>query len=433
MQDLDPDDTRWNRGSTVDLRLVPAGLTGNSPSNFVVPAAACNMGRAGSNGPPSQGSSGQSGGRKATEPSPPPSIVPPPAQEGDSDSEEVVHPQQQNRTRQKKFVKNFKQLPSEEVVLQRYSCALMSDILLQGHLYVTENYIAFHSNVFGYVTRIQIPMISISSFTKEKTAKIIPNAIAVTTLEDTHTFTSFISREATYKVMTKAWRKALSRHNLANLNTEDLGDDDIDDIDEADGSSHHLDDESTDSMTSATNLDDILSLQKDLETKNPYLVKRLSGTGGLVFYQERTNLANGGVQGPVNQSGNHETTSKGWLKQLLRWTRGQSRSSLLLSALVLLLLLLLVCTLYLVLRLDNIQQKVDSALPAAPSSLEQLASWQSLLHTQSSRKVQEYLNTNLEQISKVRESLERLSQFLHSHDQRQQQGEADKASRKDEV
>ena len=43
-------------------------------------------------------------------------------------------------------------------------------------------------------------MISISSFTKEKTAKIIPNAIAVTTLEDTHTFTSFISREATYKV-----------------------------------------------------------------------------------------------------------------------------------------------------------------------------------------------------------------------------------------
>ena len=95
------------------------------------------------------------------------------AQDGDSDSDEA-HPQQQNRTRQKKFVKNFKQLPSEEVVLQSecknskrsfkwmtlpiqgYSCALMSDILLQGHLYVTENYIAFHSNVFGYVTRVII-------------------------------------------------------------------------------------------------------------------------------------------------------------------------------------------------------------------------------------------------------------------------------------
>ena len=40
--------------------------------------------------------------------------------------------------------------------IQGYSCALMSDILLQGHLYVTENYIAFHSNVFGYVTRVII-------------------------------------------------------------------------------------------------------------------------------------------------------------------------------------------------------------------------------------------------------------------------------------
>ena len=30
-----------------------------------------------------------------------------------------AHPQQQNRTRQKKFIKNFKHLPSEEIVLQR--------------------------------------------------------------------------------------------------------------------------------------------------------------------------------------------------------------------------------------------------------------------------------------------------------------------------
>ena len=35
-----------------------------------------------------------------------------------------------------------------------YSCALVGDILLQGHLYVTENYFGFHSNVFGYVTRV---------------------------------------------------------------------------------------------------------------------------------------------------------------------------------------------------------------------------------------------------------------------------------------
>ena len=94
-----------------------------------------------------------------------------------------------SRSRQKKFLKNFKQLPQEEVVLQRkcsiikktkqdrkfweikqfiinllynliifsgYSCALVSDILLQGHLYLTENYFAFYSNVFGYVTKVNL-------------------------------------------------------------------------------------------------------------------------------------------------------------------------------------------------------------------------------------------------------------------------------------
>ena len=37
-----------------------------------------------------------------------------------------------------------------------YSCALVGDILLQGHLYITENYFAFYSNVFGYVTKVSV-------------------------------------------------------------------------------------------------------------------------------------------------------------------------------------------------------------------------------------------------------------------------------------
>ena len=38
--------------------------------------------------------------------------------DGDSDSD-LAHPQQQTRNRQKKFIKNFKQLPSKEIVLER--------------------------------------------------------------------------------------------------------------------------------------------------------------------------------------------------------------------------------------------------------------------------------------------------------------------------
>ena len=55
-----------------------------------------------------------------------------------------------------------------------YSCALMSDILLQGHLYVTENYIAFHSNVFGYVTRVIDSSSSLLSLSLNLLVKWIP-------------------------------------------------------------------------------------------------------------------------------------------------------------------------------------------------------------------------------------------------------------------
>ena len=76
----------------------------------------------------------------------------------------------QERTRQKKFCKYFKELQGEFVTESKLklwrnsddllfvplgiACAFVGDILLQGHLYVTDNYLAFHSNVFGYVTKV---------------------------------------------------------------------------------------------------------------------------------------------------------------------------------------------------------------------------------------------------------------------------------------
>uniref|UniRef100_A0A182S659 GRAM domain-containing protein n=1 Tax=Anopheles maculatus TaxID=74869 RepID=A0A182S659_9DIPT len=51
---------------------------------------------------------------------------------------------------QKKFAQHFAQVPDDEVVLDYFSCALVGDILLQGYLYITQNYFAFYSNVFGY-------------------------------------------------------------------------------------------------------------------------------------------------------------------------------------------------------------------------------------------------------------------------------------------
>ena len=67
------------------------------------------------------------------------------------------------------------------------------------------------------VPQLQLPMTSVTNITKERTAMIIPNAVAVSTEEETHTFTSLISRDATFKAMTKAWRKAVARSNIISV------------------------------------------------------------------------------------------------------------------------------------------------------------------------------------------------------------------------
>ena len=147
------------------------------------------------------------------------------------------------------------------------------------------------------------------SITKEKTAKIFPNAVAVSTEDETHTFTSLISRDATFKAMTKAWRKAVTQNNLSlsqvhkgwyrNLmkhfnsqtNVDDIGEDDIEDEeDEMDGDL--VDYESTDSMTSANQLNGfILATKTEKDSKLPFLLKRSSATSNAIFYNAKPCLS----------------------------------------------------------------------------------------------------------------------------------------------
>lgn len=81
--------------------------------------------------------------------------------------------------------------------------------MLQGHLYITPNYFAFYSNVFGYITKLLIPTTSVRKISKEKTARIIPNAIAIATEEDRHVFCSLMSRDSTFKLMKQVWDAAI--------------------------------------------------------------------------------------------------------------------------------------------------------------------------------------------------------------------------------
>ncbi|XP_041088322.1 GRAM domain-containing protein 2B-like isoform X3 [Polyodon spathula] len=99
------------------------------------------------------------------------------------------------------FHKLFKEVCKDEPLKQSYTCALQKDILYQGKLYVSENWICFHSKVFGKDTRIVIAVSSVTLIKKTKTAILVPNALVIATPNDRHVFGSLLSRDATYKVL----------------------------------------------------------------------------------------------------------------------------------------------------------------------------------------------------------------------------------------
>ncbi|CAL8111389.1 unnamed protein product [Orchesella dallaii] len=113
------------------------------------------------------------------------------------------------KTRSGDFKKIFKDLPLKERLIVDYSCALQKEILLQGRMYVSQNYVSFYANIFGWETQTSISFKEIESITKEKTALIIPNAIQISTMTEKFFFSSFVTRDTTYVMLFKLWQSAL--------------------------------------------------------------------------------------------------------------------------------------------------------------------------------------------------------------------------------
>lgn len=96
-----------------------------------------------------------------------------------------------------------------------------------------------------------------------------------------------------------------------------------------------------------------------------------------------------------------------------------TNSSLVLYSMVAILTLLFLSTLYLLFRLETLQEKMDSTQlrqeedidwlsmsdlccrHSGSSPLEELAGWQNLLHLKTTKKIQQYLDINFQQIVKV--------------------------------
>nr|KAG5706742.1 hypothetical protein BaRGS_007245 [Batillaria attramentaria] len=134
------------------------------------------------------------------------------------------------KSRSEDFRKTFKDVPNEERLIVDYSCAMQKDILVQGRMYISQNWICFYANIFRWETvvlasshvrpesrssqgklllKLTIPCRDITAITKERTARVIPNAIQITTTTEKYFFTSFGARDKTYMMLFRIWQNAL--------------------------------------------------------------------------------------------------------------------------------------------------------------------------------------------------------------------------------
>ncbi|GAB1300289.1 Protein Aster-C [Apodemus speciosus] len=118
------------------------------------------------------------------------------------------------KDRNEEYRQQFTHLPDSEKLIADYACALQKDILLQGRLYLSENWLCFYSNIFRWETTISIALKNITFMTKEKTARLIPNAIQIITEGEKFFFTSFGARDRSYLSIFRLWQNVLLDKSL---------------------------------------------------------------------------------------------------------------------------------------------------------------------------------------------------------------------------
>eukprot|EP00618_Florenciella_parvula_P033528 CAMPEP_0119467100 /NCGR_PEP_ID=MMETSP1344-20130328/1444_1 /TAXON_ID=236787 /ORGANISM="Florenciella parvula, Strain CCMP2471" /LENGTH=175 /DNA_ID=CAMNT_0007499443 /DNA_START=107 /DNA_END=631 /DNA_ORIENTATION=+ len=87
------------------------------------------------------------------------------------------------------------------LIRKDFSCAIERKILLHGRMYITDRFICFYSNLFGFEKKIKIPYSHITCVTKENTAIVIPNAIAIITSKREYIFRSFWDRDECFTLL----------------------------------------------------------------------------------------------------------------------------------------------------------------------------------------------------------------------------------------
>ncbi|XP_065084875.1 uncharacterized protein LOC135707066 isoform X3 [Ochlerotatus camptorhynchus] len=344
-------------------------------------------------------------------------------------------------SRQKKFSRHFIQVEDEKV-LNYFSCALISDILLQGHLYVTQNYFAFYSNVFGYVTKLLIPTVSVIKISKEKTAKMFPNAVGVTTCDDRHVFGSFMSREAAYRLMCSVWRpvapveieEPIAQKSPDVEVSECSVEDDSSCSISGNESSSQVKDKKSDVVDSGDSNDkltvidgikrsldvskSIKSVQKEIIIKAPAALiasAAILKTSGNATLREKSSFSDNPYQSSSTSNANTSilTRLRNRLQQIFPSDFGVIHVGIILA------IVLALFSCFLMYKIHYLQSRIYSfnnfrwGEDDNMDVYAEVLRWQKQMQDRSTEEAQIVLNSNLEQIAKVRKSLETLSILLH--------------------
>ncbi|XP_056912668.1 GRAM domain-containing protein 2A-like isoform X1 [Takifugu flavidus] len=97
----------------------------------------------------------------------------------------------------KTFHKLFPEVPEDETVTHACSCSLNREVLYHGRLFVSENYLCFHSSVLLKDTKVVIPMSSVRQVKKHYLSMV-----SVQTADgEKYTFVSLRQREFTFELI----------------------------------------------------------------------------------------------------------------------------------------------------------------------------------------------------------------------------------------
>ncbi|KAL1921173.1 uncharacterized protein VTP21DRAFT_10889 [Calcarisporiella thermophila] len=111
---------------------------------------------------------------------------------------------------QSRFQRQFPELAHEVAFVRRgYTCSFKrGPSFWQGVLLCTNNHVCFYGRLLSKAMRVVVHLRDVAGIERDYRLRVIPNALRIVTAEKTYTFNNFLSRDAAYEEIVKAWELA---------------------------------------------------------------------------------------------------------------------------------------------------------------------------------------------------------------------------------